>query len=125
MTRLPNSDRAVIAIEKLRDYALNEEHSKGKHKARVFRSMLGINRTHAGTLAELIRATLDTAPAEQGATLEHGESWRTWHEIVGLNAQSAIVTVGWILKPNTKQTPELVTCYIDVKAQQELRKLFV
>ena len=32
---LPNGDRAIIPIEKLLDYCLNPEHSKGKHKARV------------------------------------------------------------------------------------------
>ena len=125
MIRLPNFESAVIPLEKLRDYALNEDHLTGKHKARVFRSALGIHRTHASVLSELIRATLANAPAQQGAAGEHGEAWTTWHEVAGLNAQSAIVTVAWIFKKDTERTPELVTCYIDVKAQQELRKLFV
>jgi hypothetical protein len=39
---LPNSHRAIVDIEKLRDYSLNSNHPVGKHKARVFRAALGI-----------------------------------------------------------------------------------
>ena len=40
--RLPNSDKAVVEIGKPLDYSLNPHHAVGKHKARVFRSALGI-----------------------------------------------------------------------------------
>jgi hypothetical protein len=39
--RLPNADRAVVDIAKLRDYSLNNSHPEGKSKARVFLSALG------------------------------------------------------------------------------------
>ena len=42
MPKLPNSERAVVEIGKLRDYSLNQEHEVGKHKARVFKAALGI-----------------------------------------------------------------------------------
>jgi hypothetical protein len=40
--KVPNAERAIVEIEKLRDYCLSESHPRGKHKARVFASVLGI-----------------------------------------------------------------------------------
>jgi len=48
--RLPNADRAVVDLEKLRDYCLNPLHPRGRHKARVFGSALGIGRREAAWL---------------------------------------------------------------------------
>lgn len=39
---LPNAERAEVPEEKLRLYALSREHLRGRDKARVFRSALGI-----------------------------------------------------------------------------------
>jgi len=49
MPILPNAERAVADIEKLRDYALNPEHDEGQHKARVFLSALGFTQDDAAT----------------------------------------------------------------------------
>ena len=38
----PNGVRAVVDIEKLRDYCLSAQHPEGRHKARVFLSVLGM-----------------------------------------------------------------------------------
>jgi hypothetical protein len=46
---LPNGDRAVIPIEKIIGYCLNPNHPKGKHKARVFKSVLNITNDDAST----------------------------------------------------------------------------
>ena len=43
--KLPNYENAVVSLEKLRDYCLNEEHYRGKHKARVFKSTLDFEKT--------------------------------------------------------------------------------
>ena len=51
---LPNGDRTIIPIEKLLGYCLNSEHSKGKHKARVFKSVLGITADNVDELIRLI-----------------------------------------------------------------------
>jgi hypothetical protein len=40
--RLPNPDRAIVDIAKLRDYCFNPQHPKGRHKARVFCAALGL-----------------------------------------------------------------------------------
>ena len=40
--KMPNGDKAVVEIEKLSQYCLNPLHPRGRHKARVFESALGI-----------------------------------------------------------------------------------
>ena|SRR5271155_816287 len=124
MKLLPHFEKAVILIEKLDGYALNPEHPEGKHKARVFKSVLEIERRHASTLAEMIVAGLSKAPAERGRSTEHGDLWTTWQEVTGLNGQSAIITVAWMYKKEAPRTPVLVSCYIESRNQEKLRKLF-
>jgi hypothetical protein len=55
MAKLPNGERACIPMEKLTDYCLNPDHPRGKDKARVFASLLGITRDGANELAALVR----------------------------------------------------------------------
>jgi hypothetical protein len=52
--QLPNAERAVVDIAKLRDYRLNPNHPEGKHKARVFLEKLGITQNHAESLRQAI-----------------------------------------------------------------------
>ena len=125
MKLLPNREHAVIAVEKLENYVLNNEHARGKHKARVFQTALEIERRHASLLAELIEMSLSRAPAEQGQSNEYGDFWTTRHEIIGLNGQSAIVTVAWMFKKDAEHIPVFISCYIESRNQEKLRKLFV
>ena len=55
MEKLPNGERAEIPMQKLIGYCLNPEHSTGKHKARVFKSRLGLDAENADRLRELIQ----------------------------------------------------------------------
>ena len=55
--RLPNAEDAVVDIVKIQDYCLNPDHSKGKHKARVFLKALGIDKNDAVTRTALVRTT--------------------------------------------------------------------
>jgi hypothetical protein len=41
--KLPNGEASIVEIEKLWDYCLNLDHPRGRHKARVFLSVLGGN----------------------------------------------------------------------------------
>jgi filamentous hemagglutinin len=120
---LPNLERAVIAIEKLRDYVLNPDHPKGQNKARVFKAVLGVERKHATVFAEIIKETLVRAPATKNEDSDYGSRWVTHHEIIGINGRSAIITVAWLFKAEQSEVPVLITCYIDLNRQEELRKL--
>jgi len=65
--KLPNPERAVVDIHKLRDYCLNPEHRRGCHKARVFASSLGLTAADANYLCEALLAAArenDAVPAE-------------------------------------------------------------
>jgi hypothetical protein len=44
---IPDAERAVVDVRKLRDYCLNSTHDEGKHKARLFESMLGMTASDA------------------------------------------------------------------------------
>ncbi|MEB3273389.1 MAG: hypothetical protein VKJ85_06355 [Prochlorothrix sp.] len=44
--KLPNGNHAIIPRQKLTLYCLNPNHSSGKHKARVFKAILGITIGH-------------------------------------------------------------------------------
>jgi len=122
---LPNLERASIAIEKLRDYVLNPDHPLGRNKARVFKSMLGIEGKHAVALAEIIRETLVRAAATPSDESPYGTRWETHHEIYAPNGRSAIVSVAWLFRIEQPEIPVLITCYIDTKRQEELRKLLI
>jgi hypothetical protein len=50
--RLPRPERAVVDIAKIRDYYLNPKHPRGRHKAKVFASALGITQQNAGLLRQ-------------------------------------------------------------------------
>ncbi len=55
---IPNADSAIVDIRKLRDYCLNSEHDDGKHKARLFSSILGMTAENADELRQTLRQTL-------------------------------------------------------------------
>src|ERR1043166_1633720 len=63
--RLPNHDRAIIDPQKLENYCLNPAHDKGKHKARVFRSVLGLR----GSDWQLLRDIMSTSGAPMTAEI--------------------------------------------------------
>ena len=61
--KLPNVDRAVVEIEKLRDYCLSISHPRGRHKARVFVTALGITANDAEELRNMILSAITTEEA--------------------------------------------------------------
>jgi hypothetical protein len=55
--KIPNAENALLDIGRLRGYCLNAAHSKGKDKARVFISALGVRQADALWLrAEILRS---------------------------------------------------------------------
>jgi hypothetical protein len=55
LSKLLNAERAFVPIEKLAGYALNPSHPTGKHKARVFKSALGLTEDDAPLLQKKLR----------------------------------------------------------------------
>ncbi len=107
--KLPNYDSAFIDIRKLRDYCLNPRHSVGRHKARVFKSTLGIEQKDAEFLKERI---LQALPHSE-ATVSYEDVFGTRYMVeLQLNneEQSATVITVWMIPKGSKK-PHLVTCY--------------
>jgi hypothetical protein len=59
--KLPNGDRADLG-SKLQDYVLSPRHRRGRHKARVFESALGITRGNQDTLANALHQAAANSP---------------------------------------------------------------
>jgi uncharacterized protein DUF6883 len=108
--KLPNPGRAVIDIAKLRDYCLNPAHPVGKHKARVFASVLGLTAADAEELRDsLLEAARlqDVVPGEQD---EYGQRYTLDAIVVGPAGQ-AVVRSAWIVRTG-EDFPRLTTCYV-------------
>lgn len=108
--KLPNAEKAVVAIEKLRDYSLNPDHDEGKHKARVFRSALGFTAADAERLRLMVLEAARAADAEPGATTQYGQMYVLAFDAKGPHGVVSIRTA-WIVATGT-DFPRLVSCYV-------------
>ena len=107
---LPNGDRAVVDIRKLRDYCLSPTHPVGKHKARVFSSVLGMGLDHAEQLREILLEAARTNEAEAGRQDQYGQRYVVECLVAGPRGSARILSV-WIVLA-TEDFPRLVTCYV-------------
>ena len=108
--KLPNAERAVVPIEKLRDYSLNASHPNGKHKARVFRAALGFTADDAERLRQMIlAATLDNEATEQLPNV-YGRRFVVDFDVSRLDKVVTIRST-WIVK-NDEDFPRLTSCFI-------------
>ena len=102
---IPSAENAVVDIRKLRDYCLNLEHSTGKHKARLFQSMLGMTTKNATELRQTLLEVIKTHPANLGRFDSFGQRYTLeWQN------KSAVIRSGWIIEINSS-TPRLSSCY--------------
>lgn len=108
--KLPNGEQADLGA-KSEDYSLNPLHRDGRHKARVFQSVLGITRANAG----LLRSALEKAAATSENAVHRGcNSFGEVYELrfpltTGLG--TATVLSAWIIRRN-EGFPRLITCFI-------------
>lgn len=108
--RLPNAERAIIDIAKLRDYCLNPEHPRGKHKARVFQRTLGLTQEDAAWLqAQLYQAALH-GDVRLGQRDRYGQRYQLDTRLE-TRAGSATLRSSWIVLAG-EDRPRLSTCYV-------------
>jgi hypothetical protein len=74
--RLPNSDQAILDIRKIEDYCLNPLHPRGRHKARVFREALGLQRSDAAWLRDALLEAAQGGEASELSVDVWGAHWR-------------------------------------------------
>jgi hypothetical protein len=107
--KLPNGDRAVIPIGKLLGYCLNPNHPKGKHKARVFKSALGITADNVERLVQLIQLAAVQGEIVQARTTDFGQEFKLDWWIDG-HDELQLRTI-WII-PHDSTEPQLVSAFI-------------
>jgi hypothetical protein len=105
---LPNYERAVIPRSKLEGYALDTAHTDGRHKARLFKSILGYEKADWQKLEKIILDELPYHEAIPAGAGQWGEKYFVALPIVGLNGNTAIVETIWIIRPGTDH-PSFVT----------------
>ena len=112
---LPNYERAEIPRGKLEGYALNPLHEPdGKHKARVFKSVLGFDQSTWELLRQRILEELPYHEAKMTYASQWGESYVVDLPIEGLNGDIAGVRTAWMFKAGD-DFPSLTTALVLLK----------
>lgn len=107
---LPNAERAVVDIAKLRDYSLNAAHPKGKHKARVFQAALGFTEKDAGRLRLMILDAVRVNEATEQSPNPYGRRFLVDFSVSGTRGQVKVRST-WIVRTD-ENFPRLTTCFI-------------
>jgi hypothetical protein len=108
--KLPKGNEAIVELGKIRDYCLSQGHTRGRHKARVFLSALGMTAADA----EELRAALLLAAREGDAVLGASDLYGTRYIIdfeLSRGGRAAIIRSSWIL-PAGEGSPRFVTCFV-------------
>lgn len=107
--KLPNGDRATIPMEKLTGYCLNLNHPKGKNKARVFQSRLGITAANVDRLRALIQQAAVEGEVVQQTETAYGQAFKvdwTIPETQGLQLRTT-----WEIASKATN-PRLITAFV-------------
>lgn len=110
MAKLPNPENAVVEMRKLRSYCLSLEHPRGRHKARVFASALGLT---AENSEELRQALLSAAVSEEATPVEEDEYGQRYMLDFEMNTETGSATVrsGWIVRSG-EDFPRFTSCWV-------------
>ena len=108
--KLPYGDKVIIDQRKVVEYCLSPDHDDGKHKARLFRDLLGLTRDHATLLLDALKEAAVDGEAVSGRLDCYGQRYVIDFEFVGPTGQ-AMIRSAWIMRPG-ETAPRLVTCYI-------------
>ncbi len=108
--KLPNGKKAVVEIAKLRDYCLSVGHPEGRHKARVFRAVLGIGPADSRMLQQRLLAAARDREAVVGEGDEFGHRYVIDFPLEHAGRR-ALVRAAWIVRTN-EDFPRLTSCYL-------------
>ena len=97
-------------MQKLRGYCLNPDHPRGKHKARVFASALGLTVEDS---EELRQALLTAAISSEAIPLEEDEYGQRYvlDFEMSTETESATVRNGWIVRRG-EDFPRFTSCWV-------------
>jgi hypothetical protein len=108
--KLPNANRATVDIRKLRDYCLDPESPKGRSKARVFASALGLNQAHA----DFLKAALLNAATDENCAIGERDEYGQRYSIefrLKTNVGEHSIRTGWIVLDG-EDFRRLTTCFV-------------
>jgi hypothetical protein len=105
---VPNAERAVVDIRKLRDYCLNPLHDEGKHKARLF-AAIGLTANEAEELQAILLQVVKTSEASLGRRDSYGQRYIIDFPL-NWRGKETVIRSGWIIEHGI-ETPRLTTCY--------------
>jgi len=110
--RINDLDLSAVVIDpvKVRDYCLSPEHPRGKHKARVFQSALGLTQRDWRFLADAIRANLTTSEWVADDKDEYGRRYHVDMRIE-FSGRSTMIRTLWIVRREEK-SPRLTSCFV-------------
>lgn len=108
--KLPNPEMTLIDEGKLTAYSLNFNHDEGKHKARVFKSALGITLDNLEELKMVLLEAVKNYEAIPTKSNPYGKKYIIDFPMTR-NNQTAIIHSVWIIR-NEENFPRLVTCYV-------------
>jgi hypothetical protein len=107
---LPNGDRAIVDIKKLRDYCLNPDNPRGSRKARVFKAALGMTKVDAPALRQRLLQVAVSEQAQVGELDRYGQRYTLDFELWKAT-RKVTVRSGWIIL-SSETVPRLTTCYV-------------
>ena len=104
-------NRVVIDPHKLTDYALNPDAPWGRHKAMVFRNLLGFTQENYADLLAQIEGKALEGEVTFHSEDEFGRRYTVDLLIRGTGGREAIVRTGWLVPPGAREA-RLVTLYV-------------
>src|SRR5688500_18549548 len=108
--KLPGGEHAIVDIAKLRDYCLNPDHPRGRHKARVFAAALGLTADQADELQGALLLAATNKEATAGDSDEFGQRYVIDFTMTAPTG-SARVRSAWIVRTG-EDVPRLLSCYV-------------
>jgi len=108
--KLPNPERAIVDLKKLRDYCLSSEHPRGRHKARMFAAILGFTAKDAEELKHALLSAAHTYEAFSIGGDDYGQRYAVDFPRDGPSGTVAIRSL-WIVR-HGEDFARLITCYV-------------
>lgn len=94
----------------LTGYSLSFEHEDGRHKAELFKTLLGITLENSDLLVDALRHAAATGEAVTSPPDRFGQRYVIDFTCQGPAGRATVRSV-WIIRAN-ETDPRLVTCYI-------------
>ncbi len=107
---LPNANKVIVDVKKLEGYCLNTSHPRGKHKAKVFKSVLGLTTNDAKLLSAKLKEVVSEVDSSFLSEDDFGKRYIVDFKME-VNKKKASIRSIWIIKSG-EDFPRFVTCYI-------------